>query len=162
MRKLPGIIALVLMTTPAVATPPNMVCEVSEPPLNIEINLSTNYSDLNPYGIVPGSLVYSGLTIDPPQEGIPASKISLYGEDMVGQWLLDGRIDLQFYKEESLDNGEVLSISLTIKTTSTGKTKEESGQPIHRGTYELQFFAGSKRENVGKLIRQFAGNIICG
>jgi len=162
LKKYWGLIALVLTATPANATPPNVVCEVSETPINIEINLSTNYSNLNGFGVIPRSVIYSAIKIDPQIDKISLTDIPLYSEDIVGQWLLNKRIDLQFYKEEKQDNGEILSISLIINTTSTGKTNEDSGQTIHQGTYDLQFFSGSKRENTGKLIKQFGGKAICG
>ena len=138
-----------------------MLCAVEAPPLDIEISLTANYYSLNQYGIVPLSIVHSGLTIDPPVKEVPLSELALYGEDIVGQWLLDDRVNLHFYKEEKRDDGEIFSFNLTIKTSATDKTSDESGQIIHKGQYELQIYSGSMRENTGKLLRQFDGNISC-
>lgn len=75
---------------------------------------------------------------------------------------MDGRVDLQIYKEEKLDGGQLFSMNLTIKTKSTGKRDEESGHMVYKGTYELQLYDGSKRDNTGTLIKQFNGDVSCG
>ncbi len=143
------------------ATPPDMICEVSDGPLSFTIILVTNYSNLNRHSIIPLALHHSSLTITPPVANLMPSKISLYSKDIAGQWLMDGRVDLQLYKQEKLDNGRTYSVNLLIKTKSTGKQSEESGHLIHKGIYQLQLFSGSMRDNDGKLIKQFSGDVIC-
>ena len=162
-----GIIALVAiifgsLTFSAKATPPDMICEVNDPSATFTVILVTNNSNLNSHSIVPLSLHHSNLSIEPPVEGFGFTQISLYSEDLLGQWLMDGRVDLQIYKEEKLDGGQLFSTNLTIKTKSTGKRSEESGHVVHKGTYELQLFSGSKRDNTGKLVKQFDGDVSCG
>ena len=162
-----GVIALVTvifcsLTFSAKATPPDMICAVNDPPTSFMVILVTNNSNLNEHSIVPLSLHHSNLSIEPPVEGFGFTQISLYSEDLLGQWLMDGRVDLQIYKEEKLDGGQLFSTNLTIKTKSTGKRSEESGHIVYKGTYELQLFSGSKRDNTGTLVKQIDGDVSCG
>ena len=150
------------LTLSAKATPPDMICEVNDPSASFIVILVTNYSNLNSHSIVPLSQHHSNLSIEPPVDGFGFTQISLYSEDLVGQWLMDGHVDLQIYKEEKLDSGQLFSMNLTIKTKSTGKRSEESGHIIHKGMYELQLYTGSRRENTGKMVKQFSGDVICG
>ena len=162
-----GIIFLVAvifwsLTYSARATPPDMICKVNDPSASFTVILVTNNSNLNSHSIVPLSLHHSNLIIEPPVEGFGFTQMSLYSEDLLGQWLMDGRVDLQIYKEEKLDGGQLFSTNLTIKTKTTGKRDEESGHMIYKGIYELQLYSGSKRDNTGKLVKQFNGDVSCG
>jgi hypothetical protein len=150
------------LTFSAHATPPDMICEVNDPPASFTVILVTNHSNLNEHSIVPLSLHHSNLLIEPPVEGFGFTQISLYSEDLLGQWVMDGRLDLQIYKEEKLDGSQLFSMNLTIKTKTTGKRDEESGHMGHKGTYELKLYTGSKRDNTGKLVKQFNGDVSCG
>ena len=151
-----------VLTFSAKATPPDMICKVKDPSATFTVILVTNHSNLNEHSIVPLSLHHSNLIIEPPVEGFGFTQMSLYSEDLLGQWLMDGRVDLQIYKEEKLDGGQLFSTNLTIKTKTTGKRDEESGHMIYKGIYELQLYSGSKRDNTGKLVKQFNGDVSCG
>jgi len=157
-----AIAVLIGQTNVVSATPPDMICEVNDTPASFTVILTTNYSNPNYHSIVPLSIHHSALTIDPAIQGFEPVKIDLYSEDLAGQWLMDGRVDLHIYKEEKSDSGLAYSLNLTIKTKSTGIQSEESGHKIHRGRYELQLYSGSKRDSTGKLIKQFGGDVVCG
>jgi hypothetical protein len=151
-----------ILTISVKATPPDMICKVNASPVSFEIILTTNNSNLNRHSIVPLSLHHSKLSIDPLVEGLDLVKTGLYTEDLFGQWLMDGRVDMHIYKEEKLENGKSISINLTINTKSTGQENDESGHTIHKGMYDLELYEGSKRDNTGKLITQFSGDVTCG
>lgn len=153
-------IMLSLFVTPALATPPDLICSGGSADEQIEfvVPLMTGHSSIYSSGVAPMSahhiqLVYwrDTLRVEP----------EIYGEHMVAEWLLDGRTDLRFYLEELDKQGESTSYDLIIRTKATGQVSSESGQNVHHGFYEFRVYSGSFSQGSRSVFIELVGDVVC-
>ena len=149
------------VTVPANATPPDMICRNSDDAARFDIILITSHSALNGHNITPLAIHHSKIRISQLFANTKPVTVPLYAEDIKGQWLKNGRVNLHLYRQEKDFSGKLFSIDLTIRTQSTGKRDDESGHIIHHGEYELNIYSGAFREHTGKLIKRTKGKAVC-
>jgi hypothetical protein len=149
-----------LIIQQANASPPDMTCTGNHSLSSFEIHLVTDGSGLNSRGIIPLAIHHSKLETGAVIDGGKPLEISLYSEDVKGQWLKDERIDLNFYREMKNSSGVLHSIELIIRTKSIEKYDDESGHLIHVGKYELDVYSGSLREHSEILIHGIKGKAV--
>ena len=162
LRPLAIIAVLAGISLPALATPPDMVCSGEKAGKGFEIRLTTiSGMTTNEHSIVALSIHHSKITVGPLDEGAGLVDVAISGEDVKGQWLDDGRVDLHIYREHTTPFPRLVSIDLKIRTKSTGKRDEDSGHLIHKGDFSLLVYTGSRLKGSNILFSRTRGQAEC-
>jgi hypothetical protein len=161
LRPIVALSVLAGLSVPVSATPPDLICTGEMGPLGFQVNLQTTGTLITQSGVEPLAIQHSKVTVGPLDEGAGPVNVSLSSQDLKGQWLDDGRVDLHIYKEHTTAFPRLMSIDLKIKTKSTGKRDEDSGQLIHTGEFELRVYTGSRRKGSTILFSRTRGKAEC-
>jgi len=148
------------MISPASATPPNLVCwgGNEKTRLSFVLPLTTNYSDFYESGVMPLSMVYAEFEYD---DGNERRVLNFNSEHIIAQWLGDGRADIHLFLEEVDENEQATGYDLIVRTKSTGRRSQESGQYIHQGSFVFRVLNGSAVEGGTKTILEISGKAEC-
>ncbi len=151
---------LSLIVTSAFATPPDLVCigGSADDQVEFEIPLITGHSSIYPSGVAPMAAHHVRLQY---WEDLKRTDVEIYGDQMVAQWLLDGRVDLRFYVEEQNEQGEITSYDLIVRTKATGQMSLESGHRVHFGQYVFRAYSGSLSEGNRSIFIERTGQVDC-
>ncbi|HHB83240.1 MAG TPA: hypothetical protein ENK61_07200 [Devosia sp.] len=150
----------VFLTFPANATPPNLVCRAGneDSAVRFVLPLSTSYSSFYRSGVMPLSMVHAEFEFD---EGEERQELDFYSDHIIGQWLMDGRVDLRLFLEEVNGQGQATGYDLIVRTISTGETSEESGQIIHKGNFVFRVVNGFAMQGGTDTVLELSGKVEC-
>ncbi|MCF6326114.1 MAG: hypothetical protein L3J21_02340 [Devosiaceae bacterium] len=149
-----------LMVLPANATPPNLVCWAGndETQISFVLPLSTSYSSFYDSGVIPLSMTYAEFEY---ADGEERRAVEFYSEHIIAQWLGDGRADIRLFLEEVDENEQATGYDLIVRTKSTGRRSEESGQYIHQGSFEFRIINGFAAQGDEEIILEISGKAEC-
>ncbi len=156
-----GLAWMLLLSAPAGATPPDLLClgQSADGAVGFEFSLPTNYSGYYKSGVMPLSLAHAWFEFG---KGAARRPVEFFSENIIAQWLADGRVDMRLLKEEETAEGETLTHDLIIRTRSTGRYSGESGQLVHKGTFVFRVHQGKIAEGGASVVLEVSGEAECG